>query len=200
MAGLASPIWARLPFIHSIASRTTAPALSVGHIGFKARPLGSPLRIRSATGLRPAIWNQQSRALILATILTRSRQLRRGTTLLDRSIVVGSVHEQFARFVNSVERDGALETSRRRHLMRDVRRGMAIVNPPLVLGVVARSPPAITATIAGPRGIGSRRGRFASCLQGADADDLNEFSVTRRRPPLISLRLGSGTRVTRGAQ
>ena len=32
----ASPISARLPLIHSIASRTTAPALSVGRIGFEA--------------------------------------------------------------------------------------------------------------------------------------------------------------------
>ena len=35
----ASPIWARLLLIHSIASRTTAPALSVGRIGFEARIL-----------------------------------------------------------------------------------------------------------------------------------------------------------------
>jgi hypothetical protein len=33
------PIWARLRLIHSIASRFTAPALSVGRIGFEARAL-----------------------------------------------------------------------------------------------------------------------------------------------------------------
>ena len=52
----ASPIWARLPLIHSIASRTTAPALSVGRIGFEARAPQVAFRLESV------IWERRNAA------------------------------------------------------------------------------------------------------------------------------------------
>ena len=52
----ASPIWARLPLIHSIASRTTAPALSIGRIGFEARAPQVAFRLESV------IWERRNAA------------------------------------------------------------------------------------------------------------------------------------------